>query len=355
MKKTCLLAALAAMALTSCMKDGGKGDPARLTIKLAGVVSSETRAVDGPALTAKGTITLTNGHIFIIDTGGAVTDNEPLNVTQASNGGQTFPREVPVNSRVFILGNIPSADQTAVAALTSLTAINAFPSDIASQSNYKKVVLSNSNGAPADITVSGATATAEVSIKPVIARVELESIKSTTDITAFTVEGVYLDGYYPSFTYGGSRDGAKFTQGSSTTFTGIGDRGPWTATGTSPDLTAKPTDNAATADVVEDRWAHNVAADALPMFIIHLTGVGNNASPSVTTSGDQYLTMSKYNGLGAGVTTFERGKIYRLSDLTFSTENLDVKPNASGLTLTATVEIDEWVVVTPSGELEKKN
>ncbi len=353
MKKTCLLAALAAMALTSCMKDGGKGDPARLTITLAGVVSSsETRAVEGPALTAKGTITLTNGHIFIIDPSGAVTDNEPLNVTQASNGGQTFPREVPRDSRVFILGNIPAADQTAVAALSSLTAIKDFPSLIETQTDYTKAALSNSDGAPAAMEVSGNNATATVSIKPVISRVELESVKGGADITAFTVAGVYLDGYYSSFTWGGSRAGQKFTQGTSTTFTGLGDVGPWLTTGTTaPNLVATP-DNTSTPAVTE-RWAHNVAAEALPMFIIHLTGVTSSASGDFT--GNQYLTMSKYNGLGAGVTTFQRGKIYRLSDLTFTSENLDVKPNPSGLTLTAKVEIDEWVVVTPSGELEKKN
>lgn len=355
MKKVSFFSMLAAAALmmgvTSCNKEGGSNpgsDLKQVSIKIAGVIQSGTRAVEAPGETAAGTIQLTGGHIFVIDPLGAVTHNEALNVAQATNTGQTLGAQVPADSRVYIIGNIPAADQAAIAGLTNWSGIQAATSAMTTQGDYTEAALANSNGAPAAITVTGTTtATATVSIKPLISRLELVQVKGGANIKAFTVTGVYVDSYYPSFTYGGSYSGTIFSQGQGGTFSGIGDAGTWAATGTplvaSPDLGLG--DN--------ELWAHNVASGGLPRFIIALTGIkyddgGTEVDLGNTTS--YYLTVTGYTG----VTAFERGKIYRIggtNGITFDEDDLGLTPNPVDIDLTLTVSIEEWVLVTPNAEL----
>lgn len=272
--KKILFAAMAAMVLfASCAKEDNNGadnDAKYLSIKIAGVIPS--KALEAPGLTAVGTITLNSGHIFIVNPLGVVTYSEALNVSQATGAGQILGQDVAADSRVYVIGNIPAGDVGAITALTDIASIQAAVSAMTTQSDYKTAALANSNGQPAAIVpAAGNTATATVSIKPLISRLELTQVKGAGDITAFTVAGVYVDSYYPSFTYGGSYSGTIFSQGQSTTFTGIGDVGPWAAAGT-PKVAAPTSGNV---------WAHNVASGALPRFIIALEGVKYNPGLSV--------------------------------------------------------------------------
>lgn len=354
MKKVSFFSMLAAAALmmgvTSCNKEGGSNpgnDPKQVSIKIAGVIQPGTRAVEAPGETAAGTIELTGGHIFVIDPLGAVTYKEVLNVTQATGVGQTLGASVPADSRIFIIGNIPTADQATIAALTSLSGIKAATSAMTTQTDYKKAALANSDGAPAAITVTGTTtATASVSIKPLISRLELVQVKGGANIKAFTVTGVYVDSYYPSFTYGGSYSGTIFSQGQGGTFSGIGDADTWAASGTplvaSPDLGLGD----------DELWAHNVASGGLPRFIIALTGVKYDDGGGEVDLGNTpyYLTVTGYTG----VTAFERGKIYRIggtNGITFDEDDLGLTPNPVDIDLTLTVSIEEWVLATPGAEL----
>ena len=353
MKKVSFFSMLAAAALmvgvTGCSKEGGSNpgsDLKQVSIKISGVIQQGSRAVEAPGQTAAGTITLTGGHIFVIDPLGAVTHKEALNVAQATNAGQTLGASVSADSRVYIIGNIPAADQATIAALTNWSGIQAATSAMTTQSDYTEAALANSNGAPAAITVNagGTTASVDVSIKPLISRLELVQVKGGANITAFTVTGVYVDSYYPSFTYGGSYSGTIFSQGQGATFSGIGDEDTWAATGNplavSPDL----------GD--DELWAHNVASGGLPRFIIALTGVKYDDGGGEVDLGStpHYLTVTGYTG----VTAFERGKIYRIggaNGITFDEDDLGLTPNPVDVDLTLTVSIEEWVLVTPGAEL----
>ncbi len=349
MKKVLLMtAAIAAMVFTSCSKDenGGAGkDATHVSIKVSGVIQS--RAVEAPGSTAIGTIRLNDGHIFVINPMGGVTYHEALNVIQATTGsGQVLGQAVAADSRIYIIGNIPSSDLATISAKTTITDLQAAASLMTTQVDYRDAALANSNGIPASI-VPGAnnTATVDVSIKPLISRLELTQIEGGTNITAFNVKGVYVDNYHPSFTYAGGFAGTMFSQDQSATFTGIGDAGTWAATGTP--LVAAP----ASGNV----WAHNVASGALPRFIIALDGVKYKvgSDPEVDLSGTTYyLTVTGYNNLGS--TVFERGKIYRIggtNGITFGEDDLGLTPNPVDVTLTLEVTIEEWVLVTPDAIL----
>ncbi len=361
MKKVLLMsAAAAAIIFASCAKDGGNdvnndAKIGQLSIKLSGVVSS--RAVQDPGLTADGTIQLDNGHIFILNPLGDVTYNEALDPTEArTTDGQLLAQQVANDSRVFILGNIPAADAATITALTSLNAIKAAVSALSTQTDYAHAALSNSDGAPASISFKEAGTganegkdiyTTTVSIKPVISRIELGKVTGSGNITEFTVSGVYLDDYYPSFTYGASFSGTKYEQKQSTVFTGAqGDAGTWAAAS----LAAVP----AAGKV----WAHNVAAGSLPRFIIALEGVKymDGATEVDLTGTTYYLTVTGYDG----VTAFERGKIYRIGGdatngsgkgIEFDEDDLGITPNPTDVLLMVKVSIDEWVLATPDAIL----
>jgi hypothetical protein len=170
---------------------------------------------------------------------------------------------------------------------------------------------------------------------------ELVQVRGGATLTAFTVSGVYLDDYYPLFTYGGEFGGTLFSQAQNTVFTGTGDAGAWAASGMP--LIATPGSG--------NVWAYQVAAGGLPRFIIRLTGVKYNpgAGEVDVSANNFYLTVTGYSALGS--TVFERGKIYRIGEVAFNHDDLSINPNQSNVDLKVNVTIEEWEIVTPGAAL----
>lgn len=342
--KKLFLAALAATTLfAACNKETvnvPEAGTTQLTIKIKGVAKSVSRAVEAPGTDAPGTIQLEDGYIFVINPLGEVEDSsEALDLVAATSAaGQTLASSVASDSRVFVIGNIPS--DVTVASLTTLDEILAATSDITLQADYTKATLANINSAPVAITLGATSAVADVVINPLFSRIELHKIQGGSDdtgtITAFTVTGVFLDDYFPEFTFAGGNDGTMFEQDQSTTFAGIGNTGSWAADGA-------PLAAVAGANLV---WAHNVASGGLPRFIIKLTGVKYNPTgggAEVTLEVPHYLTITGYDG----VDEFVRGNIYRIgaeNAFTFGPEDLGLTPNPIDVPLIVKVRILEWVL-----------
>ncbi|MDR2894659.1 MAG: hypothetical protein LBU97_04280 [Alistipes sp.] len=370
-----LLAALAAVTLfASCSKEGGASDAEKgqVVIRIPGVKTSpDTRAVGDPALTAAGTIQLLDGHIFVIDAAGAVIHEEPLIVSAASTDpGQKLSEQVPADSRVYVLGNIPEDDRATLIAQTTFNGIKTASSLMATQTAYKTAALANSTGLPSNITLrTAATADdpaiyeAKVHIKPLISRLEIVALQGGVDaaggrITGFDVTGVFLDSYFSHFTYDGFGSGSQHLQGTEETFTGIGDSDTWSAAINGTGVWIASPDNTLTSPVKE-AWVYNVApspvlTSVVPRVIIRLENIKHTPSGGVQADvpGTHYLTIYGYDGVDA----FERGKIYRIgvmgdNDLIFNLDHLGETPNASTVELYVRVYIDEWVLETPDAEL----
>ncbi len=376
--------ALAAMVFASCSNeqndslDDGANKPAHLSIKLAGVVNSNSlRSIEAAGTDTTGTILLENGHIFILTPTGTVTHDEPLKVDEATNGtGQRLLQDVPSDSRVYIIGNIPA--DVDVDALNTLANIQEAVGAMTSQTNYRKAALANAEGTPVQITLNGnpfdndpvttVEATVTVSINPVISRLELGRVTGSEKVTGFTVEGVYVDNWYPSFTYGGLFSGAAFDQKQDTTFTlnTLKDVGIWPATSAnSNDLVTNPFYAISKVDSV---WAYNVAAGGLPRLIIKLTNVSymvdhdkdtNTAEIEVTDPATLYLTVTGYTDTDGPITEFKRGRIYNIGGNTdgdgkgivFDPDDTGLTPNPVGVTLDVTVGIKEWEIRYPTATL----
>ncbi len=295
---------------------------------------------------------------MITPTGNVIHD-EALDPTDArSSAGQRLTQQVPSDSRVYIVGNIPTDAATALPACTTFSQVQAAVSAISTQNDavdkYKTAALANKTGQPSTISqVTAATSTdpavylANIVLTPLISRLELLSVLGGANaggdaITAFKVTGVFLDDDYPQFTFGGSSAGTQHSQLQSTTFTGVtGDTGSWAANTVGGDLIATP----GTGKV----WAYNVASGSVTRLIVRLEDVKWQPSGGAEidlTGTVYYLTVTSYTG----ITSFARGTIYRVgvsgeSDFVFTPDDLELEPNPINVLLDVKVAIEEWTVM----------
>ncbi len=372
--------AVVAMTLASCGKEKGAtlqtDRMARVSLQIAGLAdASHSRAVEAPGSDEDGTIQLSNGHIFVVEPNGSVSHSEALDVVKAKAGtAQVLSQDVASDSRIYVVGNIPTANTT-LRALTSIEDILDEVEAISTQSDYKSVALANSDGQPKLITVTAAAekeqnlttveATVTVYIKPLISRVELGKITGNEDIISFTVAGVYVDEWASQFTYGGSYDGTVWAQAQSTTFaTGfMGDETGWASNVTTPATAA--TTPAVAAPGSGNVWAYNVPAGNLPRLIIKLTGVTYVKDDLSTTDVVEtyeepqplFLTVTGYKEGSTAITKFVRGNIYSIGGgldgdgIVFGPEDTSFTPNPANVTLAVTVDIEEWVIVPVSADI----
>ena len=353
--RTLLAIAVAAfiVSFTSCTKENAgvksSDEMTQLSVRIHGAVS--TRAVELSGSNVAGTIQIPSGgnhSIFVISPQGNVIEYVDLDADEVlSASGQVLPVSVRADSRVYIICNIPNDDAATIQALTTFGAIQSAISAIATQTDYTEVTLANVTGVPVGFTAINGEATVNITIGPLVSRLELVKVQAAVNsvgdiISTFSVTGVYVDDYYPEFTYTGGGSGTPFTQGQSTEFYGIGDAGDWIASGTP--LAAMPDDNKI--------WAHQVVSKGVPRFIIRLEDVKYipNGGSEIALSDTYYLTVKGYTFGGNPVTNLERGKIYRIganNGITFTYDDLSLTPNPVDINLNVMVSIQEWMIDEP--------
>ncbi len=335
MKKLLLLSATLVM-LTGCLSDGDPekdvrvddGSMTNLNIRLSG--ASSTRAMEGKGQTTPNTNKIENVHVFILDaTGTDVTDYAPVTITsdlEAIRGaGWIFPDPIPVDSRVFVLGNVHRDYNRTVRNLETMVAIRAFTSDIWTQTDYDLASMAAvGDPVPLSITSSG-SASVSVQLAPVISRLELHSLEAGGDVHGFTVTGIFLTNFHTAFTYGGG-----YPDGS-TPIDNTTDLAPNNGmTGDQANVMAQGTP--LRAEMTGNRiWAYNVVAGSLPLLVVRMKDVmvGSKLHP-----GPLYLTVSSYGS----TTEFRAGKIYRVSVLRFTEDHLTLAPSTDGIN----VDPIEW-------------
>jgi hypothetical protein len=372
MKKLFLLAALAAVTQTSCLK-GGESIPdgqSRLVVRIDGLSGGSSRKVEAPGTVSITSLSGTNHYIYVLNSDNTVEYGEPLDPAKLSSG-QTIGENMffANTSKVYVLANIPSNlsaaytyDQVAdFDALKALTSAISYVAPVAN-TDHKNPAMANTTGAPVQVGAATAgVATVSVNIAPLYSRIELESVKGGAHIESFDVTAVYLDNYYSSFTLDGKSAGALKSNGSLTTFAPewFGDVS-----------TVSSASNIATAGSGMV-WAYNAAPGVkVPTIIVKLENIryyydDGNGSPTgseVVLAGARYLTISDYR-TGVGVAdpmysgTFERGKIFKIKPVTFDhvfsnganpddDEPLPETPNPDAVQIRATVVVDNWGIQT---------
>ncbi len=389
------LAAVVATGLASCAKESGGGndvtpaEEAKLVIRMTAAGAPGTRAIESNATTSgadlMNAIDFDRSEIFIVGKTGRILDHAPLTAAAVyttegpSATGQEFPRLVQSGSQVFILANIPEEDYDDVTSKGLLVDVMKYASSVKllhdnSGESWKTVTLSNSDGSTALVSpIVGGVATADVSISPAVARLELTGVSAAEGteqihVTEFKVTGIFVDNFFPRYTYEGHGMGLgstalpsdllsleKSTDASVLTAWvtdhAMGDEGEWTTT-----ASVWPALPSASPDAGD--WGYNVAADAVPRLIIRITDVKYTTDGGSTVNDDRvsniyFLTVKGYNLNGNPITAFERAKVYRISgeSLLFGLEDLGETPNDDTGTLTVNVAVEGWDIVEPDAEL----
>ena len=345
MKKILLMAiATTAVVFASCKQDidsdnalGQTLATQELVIKLdLGEESAASRMTTAPGAT--GQLKLNDGHIFVINNTGSVTQHVVLDVAAATSAtGQTLTTPAASDSRIYILGNIPSTLTPGSISTYDQLRTTVVNITTAGQTDYTKALLANSDGQAVMVTSSGTgTATVTVPISPLYSRLELAQVSGGPNIVSFNVTGVFVDRYYSSFTLTGASSGALTNQTQRSDFTGnIGDTGNWASTGAAGSAVAVAGSGLS--------WTYHMAADDLPRFIIRLANVVYNDSQGQqhTLEGTRYITVTGYSGNAP--TKFERGKIYQIATITFNETNAALTPNPTNVTMNVKTQVVDWV------------
>ena len=345
------LAAIAGLGFAGCVNDGGSRQSdttgeAMLVVKLSdGTPRKVVRSIEDAAVQGALTLDLPNSEIFIIDANGNVKKHVQLE-SNATNGVGQVIGNVTLDSKVYVVANMPATEYTRISTLGTLAEIKKASSLISLQQGVVPVAI-NDGGNAVGVTVdpSDATkATADLTLVPAIARLEVGAIQCGSDatgqITEFTVTGIYVDKYYNKFTYSGNGEGEVVLQNVAELATwGLKDDAGWEAVSG----VAKPADGKV--------WAYNVAAGNCPLIIVRLSGI--KWIPAGLTerdlAGDYYLTVTGYKN----ARTFVAGQVYRVgklnqagdaSDFVFTPRHLGATPNESEVDLTLTVHNIGWTL-----------
>lgn len=391
MKKLSILAALAAVAMTSCLKGQETADPnpeVKIVVKING--GEQTRAEGVAAGTAlMPAISNPGMHwIYILDDANTVLHSEELDVTasqstegQEISGGDKFP----IASKVYILANIPDnlsngTSSITPAGLSDWNQIQAAQSAIVYGAtmaagrnvDYEHPAMANESGAAAslnpyddyDANGNPTTAEANVGITPLYARIELAGVKGDKFVENFNVEAVYLDNYYSAFTMTGVGVGQLNKAGQQITFPA-----DWFGDVYSTPLPATTGDRTTGTGVVapttgtDSRWVYHVGPGEFANFIVKLSGVtvfpADSSDPTTPDAsavavtpisdsdenGNWWITTTGYTGENSTF-KFQRGYIYEVSPIVFSGAGegavLADTPNPVGVSITAKVTVKPW-------------
>ncbi len=391
------VAAAAATIFSACSENTVTPTPQQettISVSLALSGSSNTRNVE-PAATINSIADLTNGYIFILDgdniiyreplTNAALDLNSVLNSSGVETGKVTEqivgdglgvggePRLFPVTSKVYVLANYPTeiGDLTDFDTLTELKAAQTtidYGTDV--NTVYTVPAMANVGGEAAILKVKDTTDTppqaeAIINIAPLYSRVEVGGtmLDGTTRggltggelVIAFDLVGVYMDNYYHTFNMGGALvpaslqdNGQDVTIGSKVASGWFGDYFQAIAwDGVNP---VSPSGNV---------WAYHIAGGNIPRIIFEITDlegyedVNGNGKKEVEDSalGDfsdlHFITVKSFvdNASGKPITSFERGKIYKIRKLVFNPNDVTERPNEKDVQITAVVNVVDWQFV----------
>lgn len=357
--------AVATMSISCSKENVGSADKTQavLSVKISSAKLNSRASVSTPISDAYKT-PLTDGVIFILDAANSITkavaivSGTGVNGIESANGQQITA--VESNSKVYVVANIGSTLvtewTTAGTIPANLTALNTKVLDINGANGQgtealplNTATLANSEGTAEPIVLGtgtgGASGTNQgeakvtVSLVPTITRVELFKIEGTGNITGFTVEGVYIDKYYPQYTIAGSTAGTIFNNNQAVDFSSYEPVMAIETAYQAASLIASPTPSV---------WGFNLAAGATPRIIVKLTNVTGTTSTGATIpSGTYYLTVKTFAKGGTPLTSFARGKVYRLghgtdAGLKFDENDITITPNPIDIDLWVTVDVAEW-------------
>lgn len=208
----------------------------------------------------------------------------------------------------------------------------------------------------ADLEPSGTDAadgntmyTATVTLKTMLSRIELRGDLTCSNLgasayTELSLTHVGLNGVYEKFTLAGNTAGENLRDISNQT--GY----PVNVSKCFYDVTTAPVINTIDATALGADYGYNFITDFDELLLQFNTVFKDPIAEGYIVYNPAYLKIVGLNDANGASVTIEPGKIYQITDLTFTEEDLtDLDPNEPTICVTATVNVQPWdiVAVTP--------
>jgi hypothetical protein len=350
--------AMVAMVATSCAKDDVtksvsiSGEQKSVKFSLENVIN--TRSVDGMISAAK--VTLNDCQVFFVGADGSLYNGKNSDGTEeATQYFTTIPTEtlafhfLPAEvEKVVVVGNYGSEITPA-----NLNAIKAIATEAAAQQLDENLLVYGEAELVAlnDGSDHGNSYKAEVSVKPLVSRIEIGGFvcefSDTPLYEQVDITMVALNNYYNNATIGGTLSNYSSTAiSSSSVYPFFNDT---TAPAYSKDVVSgvslTPAAPSVDFDMEDEYIVYHTFAGDIPQLVVRITGTkSGSASPL-------YLATSAFYDGATKIEEFEAGKVYRMKfngENRFAFEDTDL--NQPEKCVQVTIETADWVIVNVTPE-----
>jgi hypothetical protein len=356
-----LLAAALLLGFSSCGNDDETGGGANDDTKSVFLkISGDTPATysEGAPQTATSVI-FSTGHLYFTDNSGVIlehytlsseeTQDHNINISGLTTSG-TRIENIPMSvTGVHIVGNVPSSVN--IPTTGNISAVKAQALGVETQKNISNVGLYGS-GTISDPSEPGEAYTSSVKLNPIVARIELPEIKvKGSEITAFKVDGIFVDNFYQSGQAAGeispeslvtsNNDPAKYNDNVSpylSAYKGtVYDSYTSGFAASDTPLAVKPESS--------NVWGYNLFAStqgsAVPRIIIRLSGITGSGEYEDT----MFLTVTGFSSGGGDLFGIQAGRVYKITSIEFEPEDISETPAKNTIDVEVTVTLATWTVV----------
>ena len=369
MKKILMAAVVAVVALAGCTKDNSNNGEQTIIVSLP--ADAITKAVEAE-VTGSVATDIVYVRVYLMN-GTSVVATDIFDAAELSSRIKHFEQVSSSINNVVVLVNVPSADQTTVAALGNYNAIKNFAFDIAGQNvtgtpipiNGKTmmgeaapVVTTPNPGAPTDTHVYKL---ATITLYPITARLEIGAVKAGVGITNIELVSVWVNNYIP--THAGAASTAVLNPMASpywVTDVPTGERNTVYAAVTTPAYVPTVYKNLASA-AVNTLGSNPVSAYAFHVYpgnVPHIVMLVKGTYATGYYEDDKafflkYVTFDKFDQSGTStpdwVTALTANKIYKVGvgtvGITIDAKDLEDKPETDKIDLGVKVQVANWQIV----------
>lgn len=343
--------------------DGNDKESKSVFLKISGGKIS-TYAEGSPGTNS--TVGFSSGDIYFVNSAGLILAHYALSSSLTNLGagnialtdikaGQLISNLPGQVSGVHVFGNTSGLPTTG-----NISAVKATLKNVITQGSLASVNLYGSNTLTHN---TGNDYSASIELKPTVARIELTDITSSSIITGFRVDGIFIDNYYYQAAVDGTVAGANLVNNTSEAALFLDNSSAYpTARKTfvydyfSPEIIADT--KVATPTVASSVWGYNLFANtagsgsfAIPRIVIRLSNI--TTSDGSLYSNPQFITVKGLKEGLSSLTSIDAGKVYNIGAgaLTFKESDLTPAPNMGAIDVTVTVTLAQWEVVSVTPEL----
>ncbi len=302
------------------------------------------------------TLVFNSGYLYFVSGSGQITGrlnitNDNAALTATSVGIQTLQAgvviAVPGNTlSIYLPGNIPVGVTLPTSGAYSVVEQTVISLNSQYDVSGGITVATIYGGSPIIPPVAPATvATANIDVSPLASRIEISALTGGTGIAgSWIVEGIFINKYDNQQYLNATRNAAGFKDNGTdpaayligTTGYPTADNGMYFDYNVSGVGILDGGTNAYTPATAGNVWSYNVFSGLVPHIVIRLDDITGFQNP-------QFLTVKTFRTSGGEViTSFERGKIYRITNIAFTSDDLSEQPELETLDVEVTVNLIDW-------------